>query len=292
MRRFAPTILVLSVLLLSGCSTIKLAYNQADTLAAWMANDYFDLEPAQRDALRPVIDRFHAWHRKDQLPEYAALMEVAAQRFGTGISRADVAWAVDSIKVRYRGMVMRGHADASRVLSTLSDTQIAALRRRFDKLNREYADEYAAGASVEEQRRRRAKRTLDRIEHWTGSLSAAQEARITELSRALPLIVELRQQDRIRRQREFLALLEGRGDLAAFAPRLRDWLLDWERSRSPEYEAAVARLVDASADLYVEVERLLTPEQRQRVLARIQRYAVVFRELAAESPAPAAATVR
>jgi len=96
-------------------------------------------------------------------------------------------------------------------------------------------------------------------------------------------VTELRQQDRIRRQREFLALVEGRTDLQTFAPRLKDWLLDWDRTRSPEYEAELARFVDASSKAYVATYDLLTPEQRNHASERLQRYTQAFRELAQEA---------
>jgi len=73
---------------------------------------------------------------------------------------------------------LHSYADLARVLSTLSDQQLAAARRQFEKDNRKYAKEFGVGLAPEEQKRLRAKRNLDRIEHWTGPLSAAQEAKL------------------------------------------------------------------------------------------------------------------
>lgn len=273
-------LVLLIALLLPGCSAIKIVYNQADSVAAWKADDYFDLNGEQKEALRGHLDRFHAWHRSTQLIEYSALLDLAQKRLQAGVGVGDVAWAIDSIKARYRTLVLRGYADAARVLATLSDQQIAAAQRQFDKDNRKYASDFGLGSGPEEQRRLRAQRNLERIEHWTGPLTTQQEARLRELSRELPLVAELRQQDRIRRQREFLALLAERKHTASFAPRLRDWLLDWDRTRSPEYEARLARFAEASAKLYVEAFALLEPDQRNHVTTRLQRYGIAFRDLA------------
>jgi hypothetical protein len=276
--------LAVALLVLPGCSAIKVVYNQADRVVAWRADDYFDLNPEQKEALRGPLERFHAWHRSTQLPDYAVLLESAQKRLHAGVTVTDVDWAIDAIKARYRVLVLQGYADAARVLSTLSDQQLAAARRQFDKDNRRYAKDFGVGLAPEEQKRLRAKRNLERIEHWTGPLAAAQEAKLLEISRALPLVTELRHQDRVRRQREFLALLEGRAQLDTFAPRLRDWLLDWDRSRSPQYEAELSRFVEASAKAYVEMYNLLTPEQRNHAAERLQRYVQAFRELARETP--------
>ena len=273
----------LVVALLSGCSTIKIAYNQADSIAAWMADDYFDLNDEQKDAFRDHFQRFHAWHRETQLVRYAALLETAQKRVHAGVSTTDASWAVDAIKAQYRTLVLRGYADAARVLSTLSDQQLEATKRQFVKANRKYANDFGVGAAPDEQRRLRAKRNLERIEHWTGPLSSAQEARIADLSRALPLVTQLRHHDRLRRQREFMALLAERRNLDTFAPKLRDWLLDWDRTRSPEYEVALARFVEASAKMYVEAFQLLTAEQRNHIASRLQRYIAAFRDLAQDT---------
>ena len=277
-------ILALIIACLAGCSGVKIAYNQADLIAAWMADDYFEMTAQQKDAFREHFQRFHGWHRSTQLNEYAMLLASTRERLNAGVKEADVVWAIDAIKVQYRTMVARGYADAARLLSTLSDQQLNAARREFDKRNGKNAREWGVGASADEQRRLRAKRTLERIEHWTGPLNPAQEARIAAMGRDLPLIADLRQQDRIRRQQQFLALLEKRKNPEVFAPALRDWLADWDRTRTPEYETALARFVDASAKMYVAAFALLTSEQRAHIADRLSRYIGAFRELAQETP--------
>jgi hypothetical protein len=281
--------LLTALTLLTGCSAIKIVYNQADAVAAWRADDYFDLTSEQKEALRVHLDSFHAWHRTTQLADYAELLESAQKRLHAGVATTDATWTIDAIKARYRTLVLRGHADAARVLASLSDQQVANARLQFDKDNRKYAKEYGVGQPPDEQRRLRAKRNIERIEHWTGPLSAAQDAKLRELSRNLPLVTELRQQDRMRRQREFLVLLADRRS-AGFPARLRDWLLDWDRTRTPEYEAELTRFIDASGRMYVEAFGMLTPEQRQHVADRLQRYVVAFRELANEGRTTKAAS--
>lgn len=272
--------------LLSACSTVKIAYNNADEVVAWMADDYLDLNREQEQGLRRLLARFHAWHRSTQLPEYARLLDAAEMRLAEGLTDADVAWAVDAVATRYRILANHAHADAVRVLATLSDEQVAHLRRRLDEANRKWAKEHGAGASPEEQKRLRARRLLERIEHWTGSLSSEQTSRLTELIDRMPLITEQSFAFRLRRQRDFLALLERRHDTAALASALRAWLLDAGRVHAPEYESDYARFVEARTRLYVEGFRVLGAEQKEHVANRLRRYARAFRELAEELPHP------
>ena len=44
-------LLVLTGVLLSGCSMVRVGYNQADTLLSWMAHDYFDLDATLKDCM-------------------------------------------------------------------------------------------------------------------------------------------------------------------------------------------------------------------------------------------------
>lgn len=292
MRAGTPEILkclavvALLAALMPGCSAVKLAYNNADDVVAWMADDYLDLHSEQEEGLRPLLARFHAWHRTTQLREYARLLDTADRRLAAGLAAADVAWAIDAVEERYRILATRLSADAARVLATLSDEQVAHLRRKLDEANRKWSKEHGVAASAEEQKRLRAKRLLERIEHWTGGLSSAQTARLTELTNELPLLTEPSLQFRKRRQHQFVALLESRYEGDAFAARLRAWLLDWDRTRVPEYEGLYARFVEGRTRLYVEGFQLLTPEQRQHVASRLRRYSKAFRELADELPRP------
>ena len=57
-------------LLSSGCSTVRFAYENADTYLRWQAGTYLDLQGEQADELDERIDEFHAWHRKNALPKY------------------------------------------------------------------------------------------------------------------------------------------------------------------------------------------------------------------------------
>jgi hypothetical protein len=285
MRAFAKLLIAAAALIaMSGCSTIRIAYNQADHIAAWTANDYFDLDAEQKAAFKARFDRFHAWHRGTQLPHYAELLESAHQRVSAGFSLADADWLSNALQERLEIIARHGYKDAALLLSQLSDEQLRSARKEMDERNRKFAREHGVGASEDEQRRLQARRQLERIEHWTGPLDSAQEAKIRAMSRALPLITEQRYRERLRRQDEFLALLQQRRNVDAFAPRLRDWVLEWDRTRPAAYQAQYSRFTQESSRMYVAVMQMLTHEQRQHVLSVIRRYQQSFRELAAQTP--------
>ncbi len=271
--------LVAAALLVAGCSMVRIGYSQLDAIAAWMVDEYFDLDPRQKDQFITRFDKLHEWHRYDQLPDYAAFIGETRLRLQRGLQRDDLLWVVEGVKARYRTIVERGVDDAAALLVTLSPAQLHALQRQWDKDNTRYARDHALDGDTEDRRRARLRRTIDRIRDWTGPLTREQETRIAAMVEAMPVVARLRHEDRKRRQREFLALMETRGDRAVFASRLRHWLLNWEEGRDPEYDRAYRQWLEMRVQMMVSVDRMLTPQQRASAMDRLQRYAEDFRSL-------------
>ena len=282
-------VLALTLVLLAGCSALRIGYEQADTILAWTADDYFDLDPAQKQDFHSRIDRLLKWHRHEQLPDYARFLTEIKGRGQRHYTHDDVAWMVDGVKARFRVLAQHGANDAADMLATLTPDNIRALEKQFDKVNQKFAREYKVKGTPEERKRARVQRTLKQLREWACTLTETQEERITTLNHAIPNTDHLRHQDRQRRQKEFLALLDQRHDKAQFAPQLRAWLTDWEKGRTPEFKKAQSDVYEKRVALYLEVERMLTPQQREHALHKLQSYiddinALAARRIAAGDP--------
>ena len=284
-------LLALCLTALGGCNLLRVGYGQFDTYAAWTADEYFELDAQQKQEFNARFDRLHEWHRYEQLPDYAAFLTAAKARVQKGLTREDVLWITESLQARYRPTVRRGAPDAAVLLITVSPAQLEALQRKWDRDNRRFVREYRLEEGADEQRRAATQRVLARIRHWTGGLSDEQERKITALAGELPVIHRLRHEDRLRRQGEFLELMSRRGDRVPFTETLPRWLLNWEEGRDPEYARVWGQWTQKQADFYVAVDRMLTPQQREHVMQRLQNYADDFTRLA-QRPAPQATTAR
>jgi hypothetical protein len=260
------------LLLAGGCSTVRIAYNNLDAVATWMAHDYFDLDAAQRDEFARRFERLHAWHRREELPEYIRFLKTIRQRTARGLRADDALWVVDGLKQHYARIAAHSAADAAALLRTLTPAQLASFRLQLVKSNRKFRETHRSDDGEAARRKAFERRALEQLHDWVGPLTEAQEKQVIGLLQ-VPLVDELRHRDRLRRQREFFTLLELRhGDRAEFTRRVRDWLVNWESGRN----AADARLVDAAwqvrAGYYAAVDRLLTAEQRRHLLYRLQDY--------------------
>jgi hypothetical protein len=262
----------LAIILLAGCSAVRIVYNQADTILPWIADDYFDLEAAQRQDFDARLDPLLKWHRREQLPDYIKFLGEMKQRSQRPLTRDDAVWLIEGSKSRFRTLTDKGTPDAVELLATLTPDNIRALEKHFDKVNQKFAREHRLNGTAEERRRARLERTLKRIREWTGALTPAQETRITALNDTIPYTDHLRQQDRQRRQKEFVALLNTRHNKVEFERALRAWFRDWEKGRPPDMHAALNDGYEKRITLYLEVERMLTQQQRTHLQQKLQDY--------------------
>jgi Family of unknown function (DUF6279) len=278
----ARIVAALSLLaLIAACSFTRFGYNQADTVAAWMVDDYFGLDAQQKDEFSKRFDRFYRWHRNEQLPDYAVFMRTARDRVQHGLGRDDVLWFVDGMRTRVRTAMRQAAPDAAALLATITPAQIDTLQRKWEKDNKRYVKERKVDGTSEERQAHEARRIVKAFKEWLTPLNDEQERRVTVMVRDLPPIDQFRYAERMRRQKDFLELLSHRGeDRQRFTGRVTEWLANWERGRTADEQKRLDAWWAKRADIFVALERTLSREQRVASLERMQAYADDFMHLA------------
>jgi Family of unknown function (DUF6279) len=270
-------ILVVLSALACGCSTVRVAYDNADAYIRWQVHSYVVVEGADADELDERIDEFHAWHRKNALPKYVTLAHEATQRFSDGLSHADLVWGYDSARAQARESLRKAAELVAPLLDRLTPEQLAAMERRIAEENRKFYRDNLRG-SERDRRDRRARQVINRLEDWVGKLTQAQVQRVRQYVERAPLTDELRDRDRKRLQKDVIAIVRAHEARA----RLPERVVNWENGREP----AVAAGLEASRQQYfamlLDLDRMLTPEQRARVLGQVRRYADDFDALSAQ----------
>jgi Family of unknown function (DUF6279) len=269
--RYALALVLIA--LVGACSFSRFGYNQADTFAAWMIDDYFDLESHQKDDFQKRFERIYAWHRSEQLPEYAAFLRTAKTRVQQGINREDVLWFVDGVRSRVRVAARRAAPETAAFLATITPAQIETLKRKWDKDNNKYLRENKINGTPEERVEVEAKKVAKTFKEWLAPLNSEQEERVKVLVRELPPIYQFRYAERLRRQKDFLALLAHRDeDRERFTARVSEWLVNWERGRSAEDQKRLDMWWAKRAEIFATLDKTLTAEQRTASLGRMQGY--------------------
>src|SRR6185295_17419252 len=62
---------------LAACSAVKLAYNNLPEVGYWWLDGYVDFDDAQTPRVREELRQLLAWHRRDELPKIADLLQQA-----------------------------------------------------------------------------------------------------------------------------------------------------------------------------------------------------------------------
>lgn len=267
------------VLVLQGCAALQLTYNNAETLVRYFAWDYVEPDQQQAEALQEKVVRLHQWHRVNELPTYTAFMEDAGRRVARGLNRADVDWAISSMRTTYRRLSAKAADEVAPILVTLRPEQIETLEKRLAKDQAKYARDWLSGNAARRERRA-TERMVERFEEWTGDLNESQRALIGIFVREHPRIAEIRLEDRKRWQREAVEDIRRFRKVDELAPRLSKLFSEPDSARGELYRSETGRWENGVANLILEMERTLTEEQRARVQKRIARYAEDFRALA------------
>ena len=262
--------------LVCGCSTVRFAYENADAYIHWKASSYLDLEGEDAEELDGRIDEFHDWHRRNALPKYVTLVREASRRFDDGLSRPDLVWGYDSLRAQAQESLRKAAELLAPLLDRLTPAQVAHVERRIAEENRQFYRDHLRGTEPE-RRARRARYAVNRLEDWVGKLTPAQVRRVREYAERAPLVEEMRDADRKRLQKDVTAILHAREARA----RLPERVAHWERGRDPAFVAALEAWREQYFAMLLDIDRMLTPEQRRRALGHMRRYAEDFEALAA-----------
>ena len=282
MRRALGLLAALAAgVVLSGCSAMRLAYDNADTYLRWRAGSYFDLHGDAGDELDERIDAFFDWHRAKALPHYARLSEEAATRLGDGLSPDDLVWGYDALMLQARESLRTAATQVAPMLDRMSAEQIGYFERRLAEDNRKFARENLKGSEAE-RRARRAKRMKDRLEEWVGRLTQAQVERVKLYAERAPLTDEFRDRDRRRLQAEILGMIRKQ----EAGRRLPELAAHWQAGRDRAFVAANEAWRKEFYALLLDLDRLLTPAQRAKAVANFRRYAEDFAFLSGQAAEP------
>jgi len=273
-RRLAALALVAALALLQGCSAIRVVYSNADTVLRWQANSYFDFRDSASEELDRRIAAFLGWHRTAALPQYAKIAGEAAVRVERGLTRADVDWFYATVEAQAREGLRAGAVELAPMLDRLEPDQLRHLEQRLRQENRKFEREHLRGGPAE-RRQRRLKHSIERLEDWFGTLAEEQEALVRRYNDSAPMVNDMRDRDRKRRQAELVAMLRAR----EARNRLADWAPAWDRGREPAYEAAFREWRAAYAGMIVALDKTLTAEQRRAAAARLRAFAADFEQM-------------
>jgi hypothetical protein len=210
--RCAAVARIIGVLLiaaaLGACSAIKLAYNNLPTVSYWWLDGYLDFDGTQTPKVRDELDQLLAWHRQNELPRIASLLQEAQALAPGEITPEQVCTMADRVRERLMAVTERAESAGTELALSLTDAQLQQLERKYAKNNAEYGKDWLDHTPAQVQEKR-YDQFLDRTEDFYGRLSTEQRELLKQQVAQSVFDPRLADAERRKRQQEALVLLRG-----------------------------------------------------------------------------------
>ncbi len=273
---------------LSGCSTIKVVYNNSDDLIYWWLDGYADLQDGQKQLTRDALTELQRWHRQQQLPEYVALLKRMQAMAPNDITPAQVCAVTEDMKNSFIGVLRRIEPASAQLASQLSADQLRSVRQRFDKTNKTWREDWL-DPDAQGRLRYRTKQATNRLEDFYGRLDKPQREALNQWLSTSIFDPALSYAERERRQADTMQTLQRMTQEGSAANKqeqaqaLLRGLVDRSfNSPNERYRAYNRELWNENCAGFAKLHNSTTPAQRQRMVEALRGYEQDFKTLMAQ----------
>ncbi|WP_339538105.1 DUF6279 family lipoprotein [Pseudomonas sp. RA_15y_Pfl2_54] len=270
--------LLIFTLALGACSRVGLAYRNLDVIIPWTLSDYLDMNGEQKGWFNERLKEHLSWHCSTQLPEYLDWLD----RLQTMVENNQVTDTALQTRTEEAKQAIAQTAreitpSAIELLQGLDDKQVAEMNDAFAKDLRKRQREYL-NPPLAQQIAERGARMVKRLNDWLGPLSVNQEQRVMVWSTALGDQNTQWIANRAHWQQQFSNAVAQRKS-AEFPQRIETLLVNRERLWTTDYQKAYANTEAQARSLAVDLMAESTPQQRQRLLKKIEGVRKEFNDL-------------
>jgi len=262
---FKRTFIILTFLIISGCSIISVGYNRLPLLAIVELNSIFDLTDEQDKLARIELNAWLEWHRKAHLPLYITKLEQWEKLVLQDLTPAQFCKEVDGIRTLTNEAVEKFIPALIPIAQTLNSKQIEKWNKYQEERDKEFIENFSRGEQGEIINEKRLKRAIDRAEMFYGSLS------VFTAEQVLP--------ERKRRHADALNSVKLIQSGEKPFPTLK---AVWDRNqKSPNasYAAYSDKMLQDGCEQLSEVHNNTTLEQRQNAAQKLNGYRKDFQNL-------------
>ena len=167
LKRLAALLALSALLGLIGCSSLTLAYRQMPLLAGFWADSYLDLDSDQRSLLKAQLQTWQAWHRREEMPRWLALLRQAHTALDDGVvTREELLDLERDARASVERCLQQAAPLAAPLLAGLRPEQWQHLQKKMDEKTVEWREKNSGRGGPDE----RAKRYTNNLERWLGDL--------------------------------------------------------------------------------------------------------------------------
>jgi hypothetical protein len=286
MRFLKYSLVAVTALVLTACSSLQLAYNYAPGLIAYRMNTYLNLDEKQQALLDQELATFATWH-DETLPRYTAALNQWAKRLSSPepFSSAEILGIQETIEQQLQAVGARSAVQLAPLLVTLGPQQLKQLESKFKDSNTEYVSDYLKNPDQPANIKKRHARITKRFEGWLGTLSPQQRNILISVSDQRAPIIAAWFEERKLRQQALLKLIESQQSAQPSQAQeaLEEYLKSLNRYRVPMLNAQRDSLRLDWAQATAEILNIASPEQKKFLQNKLRGYAKDFAALTPKS---------
>lgn len=272
------------VLLLPGCSTVKLGYNNAPELSYWWLDSYLDFDATQSLKVRADLAELQARHRSQELPAYVNTLGKLQRLAPASVTPEQVCDVLADLRSHVQTLIDQAAPTVIALAPTLKAEQLDHLARQLNKRSQKWREEWLDGSPAERSARR-VKQLTERADMFYGRLEEPQLTLLRAHVAASTFDATLSLRESLRRHQDLLQTLRQvqAGSLSALRVRAEVLALLARASNSPDaaFRSYLERMNQDNCKAFAALHNSTTPSQRLKALATLNDYETDARALMA-----------
>jgi hypothetical protein len=272
------------LLVLGACSSLRLAYNNAPELGYFWLDRYVDFDKAQGKRVSAELEQLLRWHRSEELPLIAELLQNAQTLALQTPSGPQLCALNQTVLQRSEAIGLHAVPAAAAIVTTLTSQQLANLAKAYEKSNRKMREEWRSAQAHGMDNR--TLKSLERLEDMYGSLSSAQRRLFQDAMAATGFDSARYLEEVHARQQITLQTLDKlrNADSATAQAALVAWIKMFSQSANPAYREYYAQVTAQTCQAFAQLHAQTTLAQRRHMADYLKDYEQQVRMLAAQKP--------
>jgi len=282
----ASLVAVSMSVILTGCSAVRLGYNNLPDIASWWLDSYIDFTDTQGPQAKAALQKLQTWHRKEELPAIAELLVQAQTLAPQNITPEQACKIWEGAQVRIESLIQESSRLAAPVVSQLSAKQLKHLEKEWASRNEDWKKQWLQG-TPDSRIKKRLDLAAERFNSFYGDLNLEQRQVLKQQFLQSTWTPEASYQLRLKRQQEQLIALQAMSSeitkpampLAQVEKALQSLILQSVRPKDTADLSKQLQLEQQACQNLAQLHNTMSPAQRFKAQRKLKDYETDVREL-------------
>ena len=272
--------------ILTGCSAVRLGYNNLPDIASWWLDSYIDFTDTQGPQAKAALQKLQTWHRKEELPAIAELLVQAQTLAPQNITPEQACKIWEGAQVRVESFIQESSRLAAPVVSQLSAKQLKHLEKEWASRNEDWKKQWVQG-TPDSRIKKRVDLAAERFNSFYGDLNLEQRQVLKQQFLQSTWSPEASYQRRLKRQQEQLIALQAMSSeitkpampLPQVEKALQSLILQSVRPKDAAELSKQLQLEQQACQNLAQLHNTMSPAQRLKAQRKLKDYETDVREL-------------